>query len=156
MGSSSAYSIKNHSFCSDFHPDVNFIILFVLYNGFGKRRIFYAQLFKVKSRFYNASSMMKSNVKFQFHLFRMPFDKKTPIGYGITLLIQILLFWLLLQTSISAMSFIMGYFKMMVSFGQDIQRKIWHLNANYEIEKRNKIKLNQLCDIIFLHSELKR
>lgn len=90
-------------------------------------------------------------------IFRMPLNKNTPIGYGVTSSLHILLMGIFLQVSICALGFLVGYFKIMTSLGQDIQRKISNFNENCQfLHRRNpqKAKL-QLYDIVSLHMESK-
>lgn len=71
------------------------------------------------------------------------------------ILVLLTAFEILCHTVICAIGLFIGFFGLMMSIGEDIQRKFYFFNENYKID-RNDYKLKEeLRDIIYLHLEIK-
>lgn len=69
---------------------------------------------------------------------------------------EILLVLICSQATICGLGSLIGYIKMMISFGQDIQRKLFTITKNIDFDPMNQAKTKNLFrDTILLHSELK-
>lgn len=86
----------------------------------------------------------------------MPFDTKTPIGYGVTGVIEILSLVIICYTVMLALDILVTYFGLVMSFADESQRKIRDINDNLKIPKNDTKVLNLLYDVISFTSDAKR
>lgn len=160
MGWSSSHPHHKNSIFIDFCSDDHLIILFVFYDDNGKRCIVSAKLFQLKSQMINLTIKLiqfEISTHFEnmfFFSIRMPFSRKTAIGYSVIFAIQMVFLLICSQASVCLMGFLIGYFKIITTFGKDIQRKISNFNENFDFWKRTNVK-NEFCGTIRLHSEVK-
>lgn len=87
---------------------------------------------------------------------RLPFDWKTPIGYPIAGLLDTFTIMVMAHVSVCAIGLFIGYFGLMMSLGQNIQRKFFDLSENYKFEKNDVEISNDIRDVIHFHSEIKQ
>lgn len=99
--------------------------------------------------------MFKSIYNFENSRYRLPFNCKTPIGYGIAFVLQAFALMISAQTSLCSIGLLVGYFGLMTSFSQDIQRKLRNLNENYEISRNDEKIRSEFSDFVEFYSDVK-
>lgn len=86
---------------------------------------------------------------------RLPFNRKTPIGYGVGYLIETFALIVNCHIAIMAVGVLIGFYGITISFGLILQRKFSEIFENFKIERnQEKIKLD-LGDTIKLQTDLK-
>lgn len=100
------------------------------------------------------------NRKIKFFLvsyfWRFPFDNKTPIGYAADIIITTSSCILMDHTVVCVLGLMIGFYGLMMSFGQSIQRQIRSLRKNYN-DQGNEWKINeQLRNVVRFHAEIKK
>lgn len=86
---------------------------------------------------------------------RFPFDYKTPIGYILATVITTGSFVVICHTVMCALGLLIGFFGIMMTFCQNIQRKTHDLSENYKIDKNIAKTYNALRDGIQLQTEIR-
>lgn len=61
----------------------------------------------------------------------------------------------MLHVVAGALSLLIGFFFLIMTFGHEIQRKLHDLTENYKIERKKANMINGLGRIIQIHSEIK-
>lgn len=85
----------------------------------------------------------------------MPINETTPIGYTVYISIELFSIVITGHTAICALLLLVGFFGIMVSFAQSVQKKLYDLNKNYTID-RNDVKLkDELRDVVQFYIEIK-
>lgn len=83
---------------------------------------------------------------------RLPLNSRTPIGFALTILFEAAIYVMLCSTVFCAVGIAIGFCVMMMSFGENVERKFKALDENYKINKiKSKIKI-ELCAVVHLHS----
>lgn len=85
---------------------------------------------------------------------RFPFDCKTPIGYIVGVVCELVSSLTLCHTGISGLGILIGYFGNMMTTSEIIQSKFRNLNKIYKNDKNTNIR-DELRKVIEFHSEIK-
>lgn len=85
----------------------------------------------------------------------LPIDWIKSLEFGVTVLILIYFSCIQCHLPASVVNILIGYFRIMMSFGWNIHRKFHDLFENYKVNRNNDEILQKLLDVIHLHSEAK-
>lgn len=85
----------------------------------------------------------------------MPFDYKNPIGYSLTIFIQVLFTYNAMRSSVCIMAFSMGSFLMLLSSTEDAKVELRAINPSATLIKRNPFQVSQkMSEFVRFHSNL--
>lgn len=85
----------------------------------------------------------------------MPFDRKTPIGYALSYIIETSLLVVDIHVAACALGILLSFYGITMTSVETLQRKFHNVNENFKIEKNNLEIQNELCATVRLHSEAK-
>lgn len=94
------------------------------------------QQFEFQCSIFDSTKWILLVIYFQFHL-RIPFDWKTPIGFPIAALMQVIFFEAMAQAVSCALAMLIGFFWFMMALGESLQRKIYDLNRHYKADRND-------------------
>lgn len=99
--------------------------------------------------------LISINISLFHYLIRLPFDGKTPFGYGALTVIQGASFIFICHMLVLALGILMGYFFMATACAKDIRRRIRDTVENW-MKYRNKTKtINKYRGVLIYTSQLK-
>lgn len=87
---------------------------------------------------------------------RFPFDVKTPIGYGVAILVQVAVYAIISEIIFGAIGITIGSCGIMISMCQTIARKFGVLNENYKIDQNAEKMKFEFRNTIHWHGQAKR
>lgn len=112
------------------------------------KNCFHLRKFTVEIVYYNIDILVMRACAFLLYSLpftRLPFDSKTAVEYSFSLLFQMFGITTIIYTAISMTSIFLAVFMIMMSFYQDIQRKLKNLNRicitkGSETQIRNELR----------------
>lgn len=87
---------------------------------------------------------------------RLPFDRKTAIGYGGSCITETLILIVQVHVASCALGILVSFYGIAMAFGLIIQRKFYIVNENYKTDKNNAHIRDKLFDAIRFHMDSKQ
>lgn len=85
----------------------------------------------------------------------MPFNQKTPFGYAVGTLIQLVALILVWHIVMLGLGMIIGYFGVATACAKDIQRIIQEINENYKIDQNDAKNICEFRNLYRYSSKVK-
>lgn len=86
----------------------------------------------------------------------MPFDWKTPFGYFVALLVQLIDGIIICHNCTCVLGLLIGFFALMIIFSNNIQKQIYELSERHKMYGIFSITRKEFRDVIVLHSKVKQ